>query len=111
VAGGLKRTLKTISGRVAELTSAYARHFRSKMTVVAFHRVTDDIPEDDLSCGSVKFEAFCKFFRKHFRVLSLSEQIAGCRAGRDLGGTLSVTFDDGYLDFRSASWKRCCEHR
>jgi peptidoglycan/xylan/chitin deacetylase (PgdA/CDA1 family) len=28
----------------------------------------------------------------------LSEQAAGCQAGRDLGGTLSITFDDGYLN-------------
>jgi peptidoglycan/xylan/chitin deacetylase (PgdA/CDA1 family) len=51
-----------------------------------------------LTCGAAKFEAFCRFFAKYFRVPPLSEQIAACRDGRDVGGTLSITFDDGYLD-------------
>lgn len=68
------------------------------MTIVAFHRVTDDIPEDWLTCEARKFEAFCRFFQRHFRVLPLAEQVARSRAGEDLGGTLSITFDDGYRD-------------
>jgi peptidoglycan/xylan/chitin deacetylase (PgdA/CDA1 family) len=76
----------------------YARHFRSQMTIVAFHRVTDDLAEDELTCGSHKFEAFCRFFQRHFCVLPLSEQVIRGLAGEDLGGTLSITFDDGYRD-------------
>jgi peptidoglycan/xylan/chitin deacetylase (PgdA/CDA1 family) len=69
------------------------------MTIVAFHRVNDDsVAADGLTCGSAKFTAFCEFFRKHFQVVSLGEQVEGCRAGRNMGGTLSITFDDGYLD-------------
>lgn len=69
------------------------------MTIVAFHRVNDILPDDDgLTCGAEKFESFCTFFRRYFRVVPLSQQIAGCRGGADLGGTLSITFDDGYLD-------------
>ena len=68
------------------------------MTIVAFHRVNDRLVGDPLTCSTAKFEAFCSFFRAHFRVLPLSEQVAGARAGKDLGGTLSITFDDGYLD-------------
>ncbi len=69
------------------------------MTIVAFHRVTDTIAADGLTCGSAKFEAFCKFFAKYFDVVPLAEQVRACRAGRlDGGGTLSITFDDGYLD-------------
>jgi peptidoglycan/xylan/chitin deacetylase (PgdA/CDA1 family) len=98
MSASLKKTLKSFSGRVAGFTGAYAREFRSKLVVVAFHRVTDELPEDDLTCGSEKFETFCRFFQKHFRVMALSDQIAGCRAGADLGGTLSITFDDGYRD-------------
>jgi peptidoglycan/xylan/chitin deacetylase (PgdA/CDA1 family) len=92
------RKLKTMLGRAAGLSGAYARDFRSKMTIVAFHRINDDLPLDGLTLGSAKFEAFCRFFHKYFRVLPFSEQVAGCRSGRDMGGTLSVTFDDGYLD-------------
>lgn len=85
-------------GRAAGLSGAYARDFRSKMTIVAFHRVNDLLPVDGLTCSAAKFESFCRFFQKYFQVLPVAEQVLGCRAGRDMGGTLSITFDDGYLD-------------
>jgi peptidoglycan/xylan/chitin deacetylase (PgdA/CDA1 family) len=93
-----KTRIKTICGRLAGLSGLYRRQFRSKMTVVAFHRVSNELPEDGITCGVEKFEAFCRFFRKYFRVIPLSEQIARGQAGANLGGTLSITFDDGYLD-------------
>jgi peptidoglycan/xylan/chitin deacetylase (PgdA/CDA1 family) len=76
----------------------YTRSFRSHMTIVAFHRVNDLIAADGLTCDSRKFEVFCDFFSRYFRVTSLSRQVAGCQTGEDMGGTLSITFDDGYLD-------------
>ncbi len=94
----VSKSLKGIAGKAAGLAGVYARNFRSKMTIVAFHRVNNGLASDGLTCSSEKFEAFCRFFRQHFRVLSLSDQVAGCRAGADMGGTLSITFDDGYLD-------------
>jgi peptidoglycan/xylan/chitin deacetylase (PgdA/CDA1 family) len=51
-----------------------------------------------LTCSGAKFEAFCQFFRRYFKVVPFSEQVSGLRAGRPMGGTLSITFDDGYLD-------------
>jgi peptidoglycan/xylan/chitin deacetylase (PgdA/CDA1 family) len=92
-----KRT-KELIGRVAALAGVFAWSFRSKMIIVTFHRVRDDIPEDGLTCSSARFEKFCEFFRAHFKVISLAEQVAGCSAARDMGGTLSITFDDGYRD-------------
>ncbi|HUI61211.1 MAG TPA: polysaccharide deacetylase family protein [Steroidobacteraceae bacterium] len=89
------RRLKDLLGRAAGIGGVYTRRFRRHMTIVAFHRVTDELPEDGLTCSSAGFEAFCRFFARHFRVLPLSEQLA---RGRDLGGTLSITFDDGYRD-------------
>jgi peptidoglycan/xylan/chitin deacetylase (PgdA/CDA1 family) len=94
----IRTTIKTLCGRAAGFTGIYEREFRANMVVVAFHRISDQLPEDALTCGAQKFKAFCEFFRRYFRVVPLSEQIAGCRAGADLGGTLSLTFDDGYLD-------------
>jgi peptidoglycan/xylan/chitin deacetylase (PgdA/CDA1 family) len=93
---GAKSRIKTLAGRLAGASGLYARTFRSKMTIVTFHRVTNALPEDGLTCSAEKFSAFCDFFRRHFRVVSLWEQAAGCGAGRDMGGTLSITFDDGY---------------
>lgn len=90
--------LKTTLGRMASLMGGYGPRFRSQMVIVAFHRITDEIAQDGITCGSAKFERFCEFFREYFRVVPLSEQVAGCREWRDMGGTLSITFDDGYRD-------------
>jgi peptidoglycan/xylan/chitin deacetylase (PgdA/CDA1 family) len=94
----LKKGLKTILGRAADMTGICARRFGDVMTIVAFHRVNDNLPEDGLTCPSDKFESFCQFFRDRFHVVTLSEQVAGARAGRNMAGTLAITFDDGYLD-------------
>lgn len=94
----LRKRLKAGLGRVAATTGLYSREFRSKMFIMAFHRVNDQMEEDDLTCSSRKFAEFCAFFREHFNVIPLADQVAGCRDGRDMGGTLSITFDDGYRD-------------
>lgn len=92
------KSVKSLLGSAAGVSGVYSRSFDSQMIVVAFHRVNDRMPEDGLTCGSRKFAAFCEFFRKRFRVVPFAEQVAGCREGRDMGGTLSITFDDGYVD-------------
>jgi peptidoglycan/xylan/chitin deacetylase (PgdA/CDA1 family) len=94
----IAKMAKDALGRAAGLSGVFARAFRSKMVIVAFHRIRDDMPEDGLTCGSAKFEKFCQFFCRNFSVMPLSEQVAGCNAGKDMGGTLSITFDDGYRD-------------
>src|SRR4029077_9916371 len=52
------------------------------------------------TCSWEKFEKFCEFFKAQFKVIPLSEHAAGSNAGRDMGGTLSITLDDGYCDNR-----------
>jgi peptidoglycan/xylan/chitin deacetylase (PgdA/CDA1 family) len=94
----MKKRVKAAMGRLAEFAGLYRRTFRSRMTVVAFHRVNDWMADDALTCGAFKFEAFCDFFARNFRVVPLVDQIHNCRSGQDMGGTLSITFDDGYLD-------------
>ena len=93
-----KKKIKDFLGRAADAAGVFSRDFRAKMVVVTFHRVNDWMAEDGITCSSPRFEDFCDFFRSHFRVVNLSEQIAGCREGRAMGGTLSITFDDGYRD-------------
>lgn len=94
----ISKGIKGALGRFAGAAGLYASNFSSKMVVVAFHRVNDNVPEDGLTCTSARFEEFCAFFQRYFRIVPLSEQIRGCRERRDMGGTLSITFDDGYLD-------------
>lgn len=91
-----KKYVKTAIGHAAAMAGLYTRRLHSKMIVVAFHRVTDEMPGDSITCSSAKFEHFCEFFLEHFRVVPLSEQIAATLTGRDAGGSLSITFDDGY---------------
>lgn len=90
--------IKNFLGLAADLAGLMRRDFRSHMVIVAFHRVNDWMVEDGITCNSEKFELFCRFFQSHFAVVPLAAQIAGCRDGKDMGGTLSITFDDGYRD-------------
>lgn len=94
----IAKRIKAILGSASGMAGIYARDFRWKMIIVAFHRVNDELPEDGLTCGSAKFEAFCRFFKEQFRIVPLSEQVAACHGWKDMGGTLSITFDDGYRD-------------
>lgn len=93
-----KRKIKGLLGRAADMAGLLERNFRSKMLIVAFHRVNDWMAEDGITCSSEKFKRFCIYFQKHFKVVSLTDQIAGNRNGQGMGGTLSITFDDGYRD-------------
>jgi peptidoglycan/xylan/chitin deacetylase (PgdA/CDA1 family) len=94
----ITKRIKAVVGRAARKAGVLGRDFRSKMVVVAFHRVNDSLPEEGLTFSSRKFERFCEFFRSQFEVIPLSEQVAGSNAGKDMGGTLSITLDDGYRD-------------
>jgi peptidoglycan/xylan/chitin deacetylase (PgdA/CDA1 family) len=93
-----KKNIKSALGRTADRLGLLTRDFRSKMIIIAFHRVNDWMAEDAITCNSAKFESFCRFFQSHFKVVPLSAQIAGCRERRNMGGTLSITLDDGYRD-------------
>jgi peptidoglycan/xylan/chitin deacetylase (PgdA/CDA1 family) len=76
----------------------YKRSFDSLMSIVAFHRVNDDLAPDPITCASDEFELFCEFFKNNLEVVSLSEQVKACHERRPMGGTVSITLDDGYLD-------------
>lgn len=95
----LNKLVKNAIGRLADVTGAYRTSFDLSMTIVAFHRVNDELSEEDgLTCSSARFEEFCRFFSTHFRVVPLSQQIGACHRNEPMGGTLSITFDDGYRD-------------
>lgn len=93
-----KKMIKGFVGHAAEAAGIFDRDFRSKMVIVTFHRVNDWMAEDAITCSSARFMAFTRFFQEHFRVVRLSEQITACRNQISMGGTLSITFDDGYRD-------------
>jgi len=66
--------------------------------IVAFHRVTDKLPEDGLTRSSRDFERFCRFFKTNYDTVSLQEFISRVERGVSVAGSLAITFDDGYLD-------------
>ncbi|CAN5739448.1 N/A [soil metagenome] len=87
------------------------RHLlRDRATIVVFHRVDDGLQEDPISCGTQAFERFCRFFSRYFEVISLEELLRRLEAGLPLGGTLCITFDDGYLDNRTLAAPMLEEH-
>ncbi len=65
--------------------------------ILAFHRVDDLGHPDHLTCGIQEFVDVCDFLSRTFRVVPLSQQLDEL-GGKDSGGTLSITFDDGYRD-------------
>lgn len=93
----IAKRIKTVIGRVAGKAGTLGWDFRSKMVVVSFHSVNDNLL-GGLSCSSETFEKFCEYFKVQFKVIALSEQVAGSNEGKDMGGTLSITLDDGYRD-------------
>jgi peptidoglycan/xylan/chitin deacetylase (PgdA/CDA1 family) len=50
------------------------------------------------------FERYCRFFRRHFNVVSLPDLVKTLAAGRKPSRELVITFDDGYRDnFQNAA--------
>jgi peptidoglycan/xylan/chitin deacetylase (PgdA/CDA1 family) len=95
----LRTLLKSGLGRMFVASGGFKSKIAAQTTIVAFHRVNDQMPYDKaLTCDSRTFRKFCTFFKNHYDVVPLSAQIAAVRAGKSLTGTLSITFDDGYLD-------------
>lgn len=66
--------------------------------VVLFHRVTRRRDDNSLTCDERRFDEFCGLFRRYFDVVPLGGLLDDLEAGRDVGGKLVITFDDGYLD-------------
>jgi peptidoglycan/xylan/chitin deacetylase (PgdA/CDA1 family) len=94
----MKKLVKSGIGQLFTTFGLHRAKLDSKVVITAFHRVNDQLPPDSLTCRSEMFERFCRYFKDNFRVVPLAEQISGLVSGRSMGGTLSITFDDGYLD-------------
>ena len=91
------RTLKSIAGDALTALGMHSRILGDRGVVVAFHRVSDAY-RDPLTCGVGAFESFCRVFHDSFAVIPLAEMVTRLERGQPLGGTLAITFDDGYRD-------------
>ncbi|MGD8277835.1 MAG: polysaccharide deacetylase family protein [Gemmatimonadota bacterium] len=85
------RTLSTL------WRAGMARAFPPRVTVLLFHRVSDDA-RDDLTVGVEQFDHQMGLLRRHCRILSIPELLALSRPPRSRRPLVAVTFDDGYLD-------------
>ena len=93
-----KRNIMSLLGRGLPAGSLHRRILGEAGAVVCLHRVSDEIEEDGITRTSERFAAFCRYFRDHYDVLPLGEIVRRLNARESVGGTLGITFDDGYLD-------------
>ena len=84
------------SGVVRVQEALAQQHF---LSVLLFHRVTDDIPEDGLTVSTRRFARICRMLRRNFRVVPLAEIYRILNAKEAFPPrTVAITFDDCYRD-------------
>jgi peptidoglycan/xylan/chitin deacetylase (PgdA/CDA1 family) len=91
-------SLKTFLGYALYATPWPRFYFRDKFIVTAFHRINSTTLGDGITCAPDMFRRVCVWLKQNFRVIPLADQIDALESKRILGGTASITFDDGYLD-------------
>lgn len=94
----MKRSIKSVLGRAMFASHLDALLLRNTAVVVAFHRVGAAAPSDGLTVSVDMFERYCRFFVRHFRVVSLRDLVRGLERGARPDRELAITFDDGYRD-------------
>jgi peptidoglycan/xylan/chitin deacetylase (PgdA/CDA1 family) len=72
---------------------------QQSIIIVLFHRVTDEIPVDDLTVSTAWFRGFCQMMRDRFNVVSLGEAHRMLQERNAIPlRTMAITFDDCYRD-------------
>jgi len=94
----MKEWIKRLVGRTIFESRLDALLLRQSAVVVAFHRVQDTGVPEGLTVGIDLFEGYCRFFKRHFNVVSLGNLVAKLETGATLNRELAITFDDGYRD-------------
>src|SRR5437867_13383741 len=94
----MKGSIKSLLGRIVAEPRLTALLLRNAAVIVVFHRVQDTAGSDRLTISVAMFERYCRFFRRHFRVVSLRDLVHRLERGLALDRDLAITFDDGYRD-------------
>lgn len=105
-----KKRLKAALGRLIYATGLHRFRFRDRATIVLFHRVDDELGADAISCTSGIFDAYCRFFARHFDVVSLSGLLDRIDGHESIDRCLVITFDDGYKDNRDIAAPILAKH-
>jgi peptidoglycan/xylan/chitin deacetylase (PgdA/CDA1 family) len=91
-------TVKDLVGHSVFASGLHGALLRNSAVVAVFHHIRDGAKNDSLSIGVEMFERYCRFFRQHFKVISLPQLVAKLERRERLQRELVITFDDGYLD-------------
>jgi peptidoglycan/xylan/chitin deacetylase (PgdA/CDA1 family) len=95
----MKTSIKQVLGRALFASRLDRLFFRNIAVIVAFHRVLEaPSPSDPLSIDTRTFERFCRYFARHFDIVSLPQLARSLQAGGSVSRQLAITFDDGYRD-------------
>ena len=89
---------KILLGRLIFASGLNAGLLRNSAVVVTFHRIQDTERPEALTVSIPTFERYCRFFKRHFNVVPLSDLVARLEQGVRPNGDLAITFDDGYRD-------------
>jgi peptidoglycan/xylan/chitin deacetylase (PgdA/CDA1 family) len=76
------------------------RRRRDEGVIVLYHRVSREPNLVYEPLHPDEFERHCELLTRWFSVIPLAEMLERQRRGMSLAGLCSITFDDGYLDFR-----------
>jgi peptidoglycan/xylan/chitin deacetylase (PgdA/CDA1 family) len=69
------------------------------MTILLFHRVTDQISPDGLTVGTSWFRDFCRLMQANYHVVTLGDMNDLLKSGQaPRRRTVAITFDDCYAD-------------
>lgn len=105
----LKALTKAVLSPVLDATGIYGRRIdamaahEGSWTIVMYHRVIDDPAADPFQLGMCvmrdRFERQIRYLRSTFHILTVADVVQRLDRGEPLPPrTLSITFDDGYLD-------------
>src|SRR5687767_2184758 len=72
---------------------------RSFLTVLLFHRVTDEVPHDGITVGTEFFRNVCSLLKRRFHTVPLAEAMKVLRENtQPKRRMVAITFDDCYRD-------------
>ena len=81
----MKGLIKSLLARLIFESHLSRILLRNSAVIVAFHRVQDRVRSDGLTIDVGMFERYCRFFARHFRVLTFDPRGNG-RSDRPAGG-------------------------
>ena len=96
--GQLARFAKVCIGWICSSLGLYRFLLGDRALVVALHRVLPGASDESMTLPAPLFDALCRFFKRHFRVVGLGEIVDKLERGERFHREMAITFDDGYVD-------------